>query len=257
MMENQDISTLREIIKTLHTLCHMKFPGLIRLAALPGRGIKFTMQSLNISGNPSMTLGEISQKGLDLLQAKATVQLEITGLRQRLKFDCMIISVGDGQIQVTIPENLSVEERRVSARYQTAPHQCAFVSVTDFAFDAENILHPPTFSLHQKFGNWLMARNISQTGVLVEAIFPAVFNQIGVEKKNFRAEIVLAGQVPLEIICETRWSKRIRETIEELEHGEPRIQHKYHIGCRFVDPGEQLEVAIAAFINQLNVSSAI
>ena len=256
-MQNQDITTLREIIKTLHALCQMKFPGLIRLSTLPGKGIKFTLKDLNISGVPSLTFGEISPKGLEMLPVNKEIDVEIAGLKQRLKFRCMVMSIGEGQVVASVPAVLSVEERRLSTRYQTTPHQPAFINIVDFKFDGENVIHPPVFALHQKLAGWMMVRNISQTGVLMEAVFPGLFNHIAEVNREFPAQIILAGVSPLELTCQTRWFKRIRETIQESDHGEARSQHRFHIGCRFVDPGETLEVAVAGYINQLNVSSTI
>ena len=167
------------------------------------------------------------------------------------------MSAGDGHLLVSIPASIAVEERRISARYPTSLQQCAYISVNEFAYDAENILHPPVFAIHQKFSSWLMIRNISQTGVLLETTFPAVWSQISSDKKLFEAKLILAGNPQLDLCCQTKWFKRVREVVEDGEHADSRNQHKYQVGCAFMDPSEKLQVSLVGFINQLSVSVAI
>jgi hypothetical protein len=258
-MNQEKLKTIndpKEVLQSLNSLCHEKLSGLIKIQAQTKLMVRFNLDNLILTSPPYLHVKNISTKGMEYLTAGLAVQVEVIGLKQRVVFLSQIMSTEHDSALLTIPSYINVHERRINTRYPTGREMAAFLNIKDFAVDGNDITHPPIFGLYKPLSSWVLVRNISIGGAMIETNFPGIHDFLG-EKKGWNAgQLILPRMTSPQISFEVRWQKRLRETLA-MDDNATRSQLKFQSGIRFGETPEGFIDLITLFTNKLSVATAI
>jgi hypothetical protein len=260
-MEREEISTLREILTKLEEMCAMKLQGLIRVKSSPSKGIRFKFKELKKANAPAIVIHEISPRGIEILrqEKEKKIALEIIGQKERVNFDSSIMTLHEDYLLLSLPQLISSQERRKNSRFDTTRKTSAFCRILNYEFDPQNIGAPPLLPLYAQLASLVRVNNLSSGGFLLETHYPDIY-EVFLRLNNIAAfELIFPDQEPFTVTCEVAWMKKVKDQIKNREEGveKPRIQVRFLIGMKILEPDDLQLQRIESFINHLSVSAAI
>lgn len=223
--------------------------------AVKGRAVARTLadigQTFSISG--------ISERGRAHLASTSQggVQIEFVLMSTKIVFFSRVLEIIGSEIKVSIPDYLVSMERRKDARFPVTVNTRAYVQLSNWHPDLKDLTVQPFLEYQRDIASLQHVGDLSQGGLSLVSRFPAMcrFLQRGavLEKCN----LMLPLTEPIPMVAEIRWSKRLRESIQDSNSGIPRMARIYKFGLQFINPSERLQSELQKFMARLVVADAI
>jgi hypothetical protein len=260
-MESLDDKTVKivspdRIARILNKLCSSKVQALLRLKDDPALGIRCTFHVIEtIEGDRFVSLNEISARGMERLSLAQEVKVDVLGMPSRVVFSSPIASLQERTIQLVFPRYLASTERRKNTRYQTTVRHMAYVQLSSWTPERDDVTSPPLLPPYGDLASWIPVADISAGGICLLTGFPSLVGIAQQGKRDETSKLILPASPPLEIPLEFRWTKK---TIQRLKiNGIEQSQIQYRFGIEFRDMSEPFKTRIRQFMRQLVMSEAI
>jgi len=231
---------------------------MVRSGVASASGITVKGRATNIveSSTPALRISNISEKGIQHLAGQTRVQVEFVMMSTKVLFVSSILSRGQNSIVVALPLSLVSIERRKNARYNCTDGLMAFIDLSVWKPEEEDATAPPFYPVYRTVASYVGVADVSFGGLCALTRFPAVTTALKRGMIDDRAKLVLPMQQPLDISLEIRWFKRIREYVKESTEPSAYMR-SYRFGAEFINPSEQVRLAVRQFIQQLAQADAI
>ncbi len=258
MNENRlKISNPQRVTRILRRICQASLQVMVRSAgsssvAVKGRASNFVMDSMT----PVMRISNISDKGVSHLGNVEKVQVEFVMMSTKVVFVSTILIREQNAIMVAMPSSLVSIERRKNARYACTEDLTAFLDLSIWKPQADDVTAPPFYPHYRDVASFIAIADLSFGGLCAVTRFPAVNTVLRRGLIDDRAKLVLPMQEPLEVGVEVRWFKRIKEHVKGKED-EQSFMRSYRFGLEFISQSDQVRLSVRQFIQQLSQAGAI
>lgn len=256
MESKSKIVNTERIIRLIQRICLANMSAIMRPKNNPQLSIRGNFRNIiNRTHNSDgfLVLGNVSERGLEKIPVGTVINAEIVGLSTKVSFLTKVMAHAAGGVAVLIPRELLSVERRQATRFPVKQSLAAFLKLSKWGPEINDVTAPPVFDLYRSVSGWISLGDISVGGCSIKTRFPSVLNLIETGFTDDHAELHLPLQTPIKIRIETRWQKRIRENVTNSE----RQFLEFRVGILFVDPPVEALLAIRAYIKQLSVADAI
>lgn len=257
MEENRlKISNPQRVARILRRICQAGLQVMIRAEsstgiAVKGRATNFVMDA----SQPALRISNVSEKGIAHLGSQPRVQVEFIMMSTKVVFVSSVVAREHSSILVSLPASLVSIERRKNARYSCTESLSAFLDLSVWKPNLDDLAGPPFFSFYRGISGYVGVADLSLGGLCAVTRFPAVNSVLRRGLIDERAKLILPMQTPIEVGVEVRWSKRIREHIKGKDSQS--FQRYYRFGFEFVSQSEEVRIAVRQFIQQLSQAGAI
>lgn len=221
--------------------------------AVKGRAANILMDS----ATPSMRIANISDKGILHISTLERVQVEFVMMSTKVVFVASIVAREQNSILVSIPQALVSIERRKNARYNPTEDLMAFLDLSLWKPQVDDVTAPPFYPQYRTISGFLNVADLSFGGLCAVSRFPAVNTVLRRGLIDDRARLVLPMQDPLEVGIEIRWMKRIKEHVKGENDDQHTFMRSYRFGIEFISQTDDVRVSIRQFIQQLSQAGAI
>jgi hypothetical protein len=230
---------------------------MVRAEGAAAVAVKGRASNVIVEGaEPGMRISNISEKGCMHLGMKSRIQVEFIMMSTKVVFIASILSREQSSIVVSMPTSLLSIERRKNARYACTDDVTAFLDLSIWKPEHEDVTAPPFFAHHRDLAAFIGIADLSHGGLCAVTRFPAVNTVLRRGLIDDRAKLVLPMQDPLEVGVEVRWFKRIREHVKGNEE-DGTFQRYYRFGVEFINQSDAVKVAVRQFIQQVSQAGAI
>lgn len=229
---------------------------MVRAEGAASIAVKGRAANVILEGDSGMRISNISEKGVAHLGMRTRIQVEFIMMSTKVVFITTILSREQSSIVVSMPASLLSIERRKNARYACTDDLTAYLDLSIWKPEAEDVTGPPFFSHHRDLAAYIGIADLSFGGLCAVTRFPAVNTVLRRGLIDDRAKLVLPMQDPLEVSVEIRWFKRIREHVKGNEE-DGTFQRHYRFGVEFISQSEAVKVAVRQFITQVSQAGAI
>jgi hypothetical protein len=251
-----EITTMTHIIAVLTRICNSSLAVVMRTSHNPDLVIKGRAVAVLQGDIKGLRISDISDAGMEQLGTQGPVRIEFRGIKTQLIFDGAIIDNSLNSILTTLPKTLISLERRQNQRFKTIKSHSVFADIGLLRLAEQrnsNILHcAPN---HAQLGSWLRISDVSLGGFSTTTIFGKV-SEI-VKKGLIDDEIYLRipSCPPFQCRAEVRWTKKIKEQLV-TEQGDF-YTRKYAIGWSFLEPTDEMSLALQKFMKAVTLADAI
>lgn len=258
MNENRlKISNPQRVTRILRRICQASLQVMVRGAGASGVAVKGRASNIVMdSASPAMRISNISDKGISHLSALGKVQIEFVMMSTKVVFVSTIVAREQSSILVNLPTSLISIERRKNARYNCTEDLTAYLDLSIWKPNPEDVTAPPFYVHHKHLAGYITIADLSFGGMCAVTRFPAVNTVLRRGLIDDRAKLVLPMQDPLEVGVEIRWFKRIKEHVKGAED-ESAFMRSYRFGVEFISQTDQVRLAVRQFIQQLSQAGAI
>jgi len=206
------------------------------------------------TGDPQLCFTDISEKGTKALESVEEVQIEIVGTSPQILFNATLTKVEKSLIWIPEPKELLSYNRRSNARFSTTEKGSSFISLGCWSPHQKDITAPPCYVPFVSLGSWIRIADLSEGGFCGVSRFPSVLEATQQGRIDKNSKIIFPLHAPMPAPIEIRWVRRIKENSHEEDD---LCQRYYKFGAEFVEPTEELSLAVKQFIRQLSISDAI
>jgi hypothetical protein len=257
MSENRlKISNPQRVTRILRRICQASLQVMIRIEAEAAVAVKGRAASIILDTEvPTMRISNISDKGVMHLAAKARIQVEFIMMSTKVVFQSVVIAREQNSILIQLPASLISIERRKNARHNCTDDMAAFLNLSVFRPEKEDLTAPPFFDHFRSLSSYLAIADLSYGGLCAVTRFPAVNTVLRRGLIDDQAKLVLPMQPPIPVGVEVRWFKRIKEHVKGGDEGS--FMRSYRFGVEFVTQSDAASLAIRQFIQQLSQAGAI
>ena len=243
-------------MRVLTRMCSAGLNCLVRTNESYNLGIRATFKRMDVLDNQEvLLLSEISQKGLEIVEAAGVVRVEVMGMPSRVMFDTKVIRRTEEGLVVAIPASLLSIERRQSARYNTLQTHMAYVKLSIWQPTARDIAAPPVFDLYQDLASWCPIVDVSIGGLCIQTHFPSILSHIESDKIDPKAQMIFPMINAVDVPVQFRWQKRTLNRV--VDKGMEKNQLQFRFGIQFVDPDPRVVKLLRQFMRQLSMAEAI
>jgi len=207
------------------------------------------------TGDAQICFTDISEKGSKALESAQQVQVEIVGTSPQILFNTELDKMDNGRIWIPEPKELLSYNRRSNARFSTTEKASSFISLGCWSPHQKDITAPPCYVPFISMGSWIRIADLSEGGFCGVSRFPSVIEATQQGRIDKNAKIIFPLHSPLAAPIEIRWVRKIKENSHDED--EELCQRFYKFGAEFVEPSEELTLAVKQFIRQLSISEAI
>ena len=250
------VSNPERIQRILHRMAQASLSVLLRI---DGTTVAVKGRASSVAANVStlgLRIANISDKGLTLLKVGQLIRVEFVMMSTKVVFQSPVLIIEPGSILVGIPGALVSIERRKNARHATTPDLMAYITVTQWQPRANDALAPPFFQHQEPLARYIAIGDFSQGGISGVVRFPSVIESLKRGTIDGGAFLHLPMSKPIAMPIEVRWTKRTRERVENSD-GSITQMRSYRFGGEFVNPAQELQLAIRQFIQQISRQGAI
>lgn len=262
-MNNQEnrikISNHQRIRRILDKICQASLPVIVRgsgSSAVSVKGRAATIISYGPNNLPVIRIANISDKGISHIVAAGRIQVEFVMMATKVVFLSQLVAREDQSILITFPQNLVSIERRKNARYTCTDDLKAFLDLSAWHADIDDLSSPPFFPQFKNISGYISVADLSFGGLCGVTRFPSSSLVMKRGVIDDRASLILPmiGRIPISI--EIRWIKRIKEHHKDKSGQE--IQRRfYKFGAEFVTQSDHLKVSLRQFIAKISQAGAI
>lgn len=251
------ISNPQRVLRILRRICQASLQVIVRAEGAAGVAVKGRAANVIIEGDfQGMRISNISEKGVLHLGMRARIQVEFIMMSTKVVFITTLLSREQSSIVVSMPMSLLSIERRKNARYACTEDLMAYLDLSIWKPEYEDVTAPPFFSHQRDVAAYIGVADVSFGGLCAVTRFPAVNTVLRRGLIDDRARLVLPMQDPLVVGVEVRWFKRIREHVKGTED-DGSFQRYYRFGVEFVTQSDAVRVAVRQFIQQVSQAGAI
>lgn len=259
MEENNKIKITNpeRVVRILRRICQGSLPVMIRVMdnvsiAVKGRAAAVVVES----GIKGMRISNVSDKGIFHLKVGSKVQVEFVMMATKVVFVSMISMREQSSLIVDLPLSLVSIERRKNARFPTTRDLSAFLELSIWMPNGDDLTAPPTFPHYRDLGARMQIVDMSNGGICAVSRFPAVNDIARRGLIDDHSKIIVPMQKPIVIAMEIRWVKKIKEAVKAPD-GSIRTMRSYKFGAEFAKINEESLLKIRQFMQQLSQAEAI
>ena len=251
-----EITTVKHIIEVLARICNASMSVVIRTSHHPDLAIKGRAVAVLQGDVKGLRISDISDAGMEYLSNKNSVRIEFRGIKTQLVFDGAIIDNSINSILTSLPKSLISLERRENQRFSTLRSHSIFADVGLLRLAAKqnsNILHCAPSQTHLK--SWLRVNDVSLGGFATTTIFGKVS---GIVKRGLIDDEIylrIPSNPPFQCSAEVRWTKKIKERLVTPQGDF--YTRKYAIGWSFIEPTDEMSLALQKFMKAVTMANAI
>jgi len=244
------------IDRILNRVCSAGLEVLIRIHGVAGVAVRGRAVAIDEHGEYRwFRMANISDQGMAHLMGINKVRIEFVGMTTQVVFEATITMRDQNSIAVEMPEMLYSIERRENARFVTTPELLSFVDLTCWTPNKNDIGSPPIIVPFFDLAGWINIADISEGGFCAVTRFPSVLNAVRRGLIDDQAKIIFPMQPPLPVPLEVRWFKKIKDQVKV--EGQTRHVRIFRFGMQFVNPSDEVKMAVKQYAKQLSLATAI
>lgn len=250
------ITNPTRIMRIISRMCEGRMQALIRTKQQTKVGIRSSFQQINGDREPkTLQFNGISEFGLKKLREGEPVKFEVIGMPTKVVFVARILEKTVDGLICPLPSSLVSIERRQNVRYGTTDAKMAYLKLSFWEPEHEDVAAPPVFEQFYYLASWLPIMDISAGGICVKTHFPSVLEAISQRAQDDEAQLILPMSDLLTIPVAFRWQRRIKNRI--LDGKRERYQLDFRVGLEFNMVSDYNSLRVKQFLRQLSVADAI
>lgn len=253
------ISNNQRISRILRRICQASLPVIVRGAgstAVSVKGRAATIMTYGPNNLPVMRISNVSERGIAHLLAAQKVQVEFVMMATKVAFVSQIQGREEQSILVGVPQTLVSIERRKNARYNCIDELRAFINLSCWQPDIDDLTAPPFYPHYKDIAGYIPISDLSFGGFCAVTRFPSSSMTVRRGLIDDKSQLILPMIGTFNVGTEIRWIKRIKEHHKDPD-GKENFKRFFKFGVEFVSQTEEVKLGIRQFITKLSQAGAI
>ena len=256
-METKSKITNRErIVRLVKRMCNAKMNIIIKVDKGSSASIRGVLRDVGqVKGKWLVSLGDISQRGREILAGSKSARVEVLGMPSQVTFISLMVRKHKEGVFVTLPKSLTSVERRQNIRHPTVLDHMAYFKAKGYEPTVQDVAAPPIISGRTDLASWISLSDLSLGGACLLTRFKSVVDHIKLAGDLMEGQLILPMTEPISCRVFVRWQKKTTNRL--VSEGEERALIEYRVGIEFDGLSEEQVVKVRQFMRRLSMAQAI